>query len=257
MSDAKLPRLACLCPTFKRPRCLANAIACFNAQDYPVERRKLYVLDDAGQYDSHSENGVILVSGSRRYASLPLKFHTLTLLSDFGPDRFGEAFVIWEDDDVYLPHHLRSVGELFARGAGYVTQRRVWSTYRMPPGDAVLEPAAGRFHASWAFSRELYDHVGGYPPTAALDFDQQLGALLRRGCEQIGKPHVELDTGNPGYVYRWGNATYHGSAFGPTDDWYERVGRLDLPAEFIGRPHACFDAETRLLYARLGGVTVH
>jgi Glycosyltransferases involved in cell wall biogenesis len=40
--------ISCLCPTYKRPTLLANAIACFLQQDYdgPAE---LIVLDDAGE----------------------------------------------------------------------------------------------------------------------------------------------------------------------------------------------------------------
>ena len=42
MRDEGLPLVACLCPTYRRPsRLLANAIACFEHQDYPAQRRRL------------------------------------------------------------------------------------------------------------------------------------------------------------------------------------------------------------------------
>ena len=48
-------KLTCVCPTYRRPRLLANAIACFVAQTYP--NRELIVLDDAGELEPREENG--------------------------------------------------------------------------------------------------------------------------------------------------------------------------------------------------------
>lgn len=46
------PLVTCVCPTYKRPQLLQNALACFLAQEY--ERKHLVILDDAGQFCEQS-----------------------------------------------------------------------------------------------------------------------------------------------------------------------------------------------------------
>jgi hypothetical protein len=41
-------------------------------------------------------------------------------------------------------------------------------------GRLEQEDATGRFHASLAFRREIFDRIGGWPLTKRGDFDQQL-----------------------------------------------------------------------------------
>ena len=94
------PFVSCLCPTYHRPKLLANAVACFLAQDYPAERRELIIVDDAQEFAPQIGQGWQLVSLSRRFQSLPEKYNALAGLAE------GEVFVVWEDDDIYLPHHI-------------------------------------------------------------------------------------------------------------------------------------------------------
>ena len=79
MSDSAVsPFLSCLCPTFRRPKLLANAIACFETQDYPPERRELIVLDDAAQYPTEpSGPGWRIVSLNERVETLSKKRNRL------------------------------------------------------------------------------------------------------------------------------------------------------------------------------------
>jgi hypothetical protein len=49
------------------------------------------------------------------------------------------------------------------------------------------EDATGRFHASLAFRREIFDRIGGWPLTKRGDFDQQLIARLH-AIEAPGDP---------------------------------------------------------------------
>jgi hypothetical protein len=85
------------------------------------------------------------------------------------------------------------------------------------------EDATGRFHASLAFRREIFDRIGGWPLTKRGDFDQQLIARLN-AIEAPGDPCQFAD---PSYIFRWGQTNaYHGQAFmqGPEDEgWYDRV----------------------------------
>jgi len=68
------PFFVCLCPTYGRPRMVQNAVACFLAQDYPVDRRRLLILDDAGQIPAQKGDGWEVFSMSERFESLPAKY---------------------------------------------------------------------------------------------------------------------------------------------------------------------------------------
>lgn len=247
-------KIACLCPTYKRPQFLANAAACFYGQDLPggVEAR-LFILDDAGQFVHeyvHTQFGnlhasLYLVSQADRIPfdeGLPGKYRRLV-----GMARHWEAdvYVVWEDDDIFLPWHLSNVVEAVSRGIHYMRLPTVYSTYGCVKGQAKRENAAGRFHSSWAFTREIYDYVDGYPITNRLDFDQQLNRKLERADPLDETRRKILADLTPGYVYRWGNNVYHGSQAGEmgfADLWQSLE---HLPAPFIGQLVPQYDLQTQ------------
>jgi hypothetical protein len=209
----ELPMVSCLCPTYRRPKLLENSIACFLAQDYPADRRELIVLDDAGELQNQIGDGWQIISIPRRFRSLPEKFNALTGLAR------GEILVVWEDDDIYLPHHISSH---VAAMAGHLWSKpsKVLSDYT---GEIQEEDAAGRFHASLAFTRRALEQVGGWPMTLRGDFDQQLIARLNA----VGFAGDPCEFADPAYVFRWGSTgAYHGQALmtGPADEsWYEAI----------------------------------
>jgi len=205
--------VSCLCPTYRRPKLLENSIACFLAQDYPANRRELIVLDDAGELQNQTCDGWQIISIPRRFRSLPEKFNALAGLAQ------GEILVVWEDDDIYLPHHISSHvtamdGHLWSKPS------KVLSDYT---GRIQEEDATGRFHASLAFTRHAFEQVAGWPLTLRGDFDQQLIARLY----ELGLPGDPCSVASPSYIFRWGSTSaYHGQALmdGPEDEkWYGRV----------------------------------
>ena len=210
----ELPFVSCLCPTYRRPQLLRESIACFEAQDYPVDRRELIILDDAGELENQTGNGWQIISIPRRFRSLPEKFNAVAALAS------GEILVVWEDDDIYLSHHISShvaamEGHLWSKPSV------VLSDYT---GDVKEEDATGRFHASLAFTRQAFEQVGGWPLTLRGDFDQQLIA----GFRAFGPAADPCLSAAPSYVFRWtSTGAYHGQAWmrGPNDEgWYDRVG---------------------------------
>tara|TARA_R110002096_G_C14446168_1_gene711159 strand:+ start:207 stop:851 length:645 start_codon:yes stop_codon:yes gene_type:complete len=171
------------------------------------------ILDDAGQIAPQQGDGWEVISVPRRFRSLPEKFNALAGLAR------GDVLVVWEDDDIYLPWHITAHVKALADG-GFSKPSRVLSLYT---GELREEEAAGRFHASIAFTRESFDTTGGWPLTKRGDFDQ---TFLRRlaGVMTTVDP---CRTHPPSYVFRWGSTrSYHGQGVmqGPSDvDWYERV----------------------------------
>ena len=216
-SPEALPFVSCLCPTYRRPRLLANALACYLWQDYPADRRELILLDDAGQFEPQRGPGWELVSIPRRFRSLPEKFNALAGLAR------GEILVVWEDDDIYLPWHITAHVEALTPECGFSKPSRVRSHVE---GAWHEEAAAGRFHASIAFRRAALRAVGGWPLTPRGDFDQQLLSRLA----ELGPSGDPVARRPPSYVFRWETTgDYHGQDLmrGPDDEgWYQRVAEL-------------------------------
>jgi len=231
-----LPFISCICPTYKRPNLLRNAIACFNEQNYPSDRCELIVLDDAAQFEPSTQGNVTVISINDRFANLPLKFNHLVSLTR------GDVIAVWEDDDIFLPWHLKAVADCYQEGGscGFYVSENVWSTYGQELGEVQLENAAGRFHSRWRFTRSLFDQVGGYPETGQLAFDQFFGSSLKAA----GGSRFYGESSRPSYVYRWGNGYWHGSQKGDVgfSSLWDYVG--SLPAEFQGLVDPKFDEET-------------
>lgn len=210
-----LPRVACLCPTYGRPRLVQNALACFLAQDYPADRRQLLILDDAGQIASQSGDNWVVESTAARYPSLPAKYVRLVEMA-----AGADVLVVWDDDDVYLPEHIsNNVAAMERSGLGWAHQREVWSDYS---GRLEKESASGRFHGAVVVSRELHDRIGGWVQTPRADFDQQFIARLHRES-----PPAQFSDGDPTYIFRWastGHSHCQGLMSSPQNtDWYSRV----------------------------------
>lgn len=234
------PLISCLCPTYRRPQLLANAIACFTRQTLAC-RAELLILDDAGQIDP--QTGLIgdwrILSVARRFGSLSGKYNALAEMAR------GEILVVWEDDDIFLPWHLEAIAAAMADGASWSHPRLVGSLYT---GTLAQEPAAGRFHSALAFRRDAWESIGGWPLTRRLDFDQQ---LMWRLHAAYGPPADSCDSlRGPSYIFRWGSTgSYHGQAFGE-ETWWDDVAALPLERRSVDRLVPRFDAETaRLLHA--------
>ncbi len=253
------PFISCLCPTWRRPKLLANAIACFEAQDYPVDRCELIVLDDAGQIkpyrspawekcdvgyvntaagQSDVPGGISIISISRRFNSLPEKYNALAAMAR------GDVLAVWEDDDIYLPHHLSLIAE-HIEGRAWAKPDCVRSLYT---GHDEIEAADGRFHASIALKRDAFIQAGGWPLTTALNFDQQMFKRLANvDSEGIHRFAGIYNTDDPSYVFRWGSTgSYHGQGLG--DDWWDKAANqgdmTEGPITIVPK----FDEETESVY---------
>lgn len=254
------PRIACLCPTYGRPTLLANAIACYLSQDYPMDARCMLVLDDAGQLADVdlTHLGVQITSVPERFPNLPLKYNALIKLARlFDPD----IWVVWDDDDVYLPWHLKqhalahlsavfpkddtgSVPPVFNRMA---QADPVFTDY---PGSIILEPSAGRFHGGISIGKHLLRQLGNsWVVTKRADFDQQMiGRCLGISSRVLTSPKEK-----PGYLFRWGSTqAYHCQALMRTPDdetWYDAYAMSEPGWQGPLVPR--FDATTIRYYQQL------
>lgn len=235
-------KLLCLCPTFGRTRSLLeNSLACFVTQEYPVEDRRLLFYDDGGNISAMSDEteGWRLMRDDRRQPTLPMKYNAMLVTEAAFFDY--DAVVVWDDDDIYLPHHLSAIAGVLKTNS-WSHPLQVLSTYGTEPGEVPrLESAAGRFHGSLAIRRDLLTNIGGWIQTPRADFDQQQIAACQDIAGDPGRPDRDQP---PSYIFRWqdsGDSHCQGIMRGPENtDWYERnaIGKEDrLPITDILQPH--------------------
>lgn len=214
------PELLCIMPTYGRPSLAANALACFMAQDYPSHLRHMLIVDDAQQIASgDSEFNWSVLSLEKRAVSLPDKYNQAWQRCQ---DRY-DAVCVWDDDDIYLPHHISSlVAALEANPqAVAVKPSKIYSLYqsRVP----LVEDASGRFHGSLAVRMSHLRKIGGWPEMKRIDFDQQ----MLTSCRPCADSLPFCPSGKPSYIYRWQSTNaWHcsGDSKGPGDEgWYDRV----------------------------------
>lgn len=232
------PAVTCLCPTYGRFERLRDAAASFLLQDYAGPKR-LLILNDAPT-EIMPRRGAQLVCQTRS----PGAAHGLdwpapvcvmnadTRLPTLGHKRQAllEAadtplVAHWDDDDLYLPWHLRMlVWAYTARQVACVKPRAAWWAVGPPGAFSVRGPCHNVFEGQMLFERERARELGGYPPKQS----GQAAALL-----EAFKRADELYTWNPrddsiSYVYRWGDGLGHASAL---------KNRPTAPAQFGARNH--------------------
>lgn len=209
-------KIACVCPTYKRPRELAEAIESFLRQDYPAELRSLIVLDDVGQYSPDACDGlpgVRLVTTSTRYVTLGGKRNaSVELAGD------ADAICVWDDDDIYLPWHVSACARAIA-GVDYAIPTKVLSFRR--GGKMIVRSNASLFHGAWIFTRAAFERVGGYP---LMQSGQDQALLARFKAAHMHRGDHLLHDARPSYIYRWGTTPsgWHISALSKTNG-YERL----------------------------------
>ena len=77
------------------------------------------------------------------------------------------------------------------------------------------------FHGAWAFRREAFERVGGYP---FIQSGQDQGLLRRFKAAKLRRADPIQHDPRPSYVYRWFTAhSTHISAMGAKG--YERLGQ--------------------------------
>ncbi len=250
-------RMICLCPTYGRPRqVLENSLACFLSQDYSGPSM-LWILDDGNtvvaQHGKQGQAEWAVVQGGWRRDSLPRKYNEMVTWSFLGKPTWGQkdvGYVVWDDDDLYLPWHLSSYAAAL-QSSQWVHPETVLSTY-----DGLhRESAAGRFHGSLAIRGDLLSRLGGWVPTRRADFDQQQISQCARVGGPPGRP-IAAD-GIPSYVFRWadsGASHCQGLMSSPDNiDWYDRVKRNHYPDDgAIGELVPQFDAAAKRIYQQLG-----
>lgn len=218
-----------MCITWNRPQLLGRSIHCFLQQTDPNAR--LFVLDDAGQYNSQEHERWTLVSTSTRYGTMGEKRNALL---DMALQRYPEigGFMLWDDDDVYFPHAIASVSAAL--------DHKVWAQPRlaleMNPDQQSLravetfsrrEPLDKSlcYGGCWAWRIETFNQLGRFPATS-------LSEDLKVAWPCLDRFGPSADSSLTGAWYYYNRLNNSISAEGL--DFYALRGRDKI--EFVGDP---------------------
>jgi len=195
-----LPAVSCQCITYGRPALLNEAVESFIRQDYPGTK-ELVVLNDHHDIvlDDPGIPNVLVVNVGRRFRTIGEKRNACCGLCS------GDLIFPWDDDDISLPWRLSLSVERMVNHH-YFKPDRLWYWAR---GSVSVKKTVG--HAMGAWSREMFNDVGGYPHIQSGQ-DQAIEDLFRKTGNRAIEEVVDEELF---YLYRFpGTGSYHLSAHG-------------------------------------------
>lgn len=193
-------KLSAICTTFGRRDRLQEALACFLNQDY--EDKELVIFNSFPRQTLVFDHPQVkIINCTQRPPSLGACRNMAIEAST------GDAWVVWDDDDLYLPHHLRTYAEAFKQtGADWVRVRPEYYAvcWVIKQHTTTAPNAVACTKAAWA-------KVGGYPNDQSVGEDQQ---LFRKLSEQCKGATIDLNPDDMSLIMCWGNSVYHVSGKG-------------------------------------------
>jgi hypothetical protein len=250
MTTSELPFVVALCPTFRHPKLLANSLWLWLRQDYPIEKRQLIILDDAGTYKTvQSGTGWRMLSTNKRANSLPEKYNMLLGMVPWGT----ENVLIWEDDDIYLKNYVSTHVKVLKQHE--LSKPAKVFTDCGPNATIQSENGAGRFHSNMGFKHDLIKRVGGWPVTQQQNFDLQLIDLLFKNAKSVGQWE---DVDPIPFIYCWNTGEAHCQwtmdGDGKSVTWYEKAEKAYKPVPYVGTLEPKLDARTKKILEQLGEI---
>lgn len=197
-----LPPLSIICPTYGRTSCLRELVECYKRCEYDGEL-ELFLLNDVPEQLIVVEDvgkEINAVNLKERMPSLGDKRNSTVRLCKH------EHFLFVDDDDIFLPWYPQDMMVSFLKW-GKPTYPNV---YIRADGrlDAIRMSYKPQTHpASYLATKEQFEKVNGYP-FVYVGGDQLILSRLFKEFDCHPNKHPSPTT-RAGYVYRWGNGTYH------------------------------------------------
>jgi glycosyltransferase involved in cell wall biosynthesis len=191
-----LPSVSCLCPTYGRVHTLREAVHSFLMQDYKGAKELVILNDFSDQEIVFDHPEVKVVNYGQRIKPLGKKFNETASLAS------GDVYLVWEDDDIYLPHRISYSVEnmkkgLFHTGKGYFEE----SKYKIIRSQNL-------FHANLALHKGIFWSINGYSMVDWCGIDTILFDDLSR---RYGQFTCDIPDSDVFYIYRWSTTGYHAS----------------------------------------------
>lgn len=199
-----LPAVSALCVTYGRPHLLEEALYSFLNQDYKGQKEFIILNDFAEQQLVFDHPEVKVINVPYRFRTLGEKRNASAALASH------DVLMVWDDDDIYLPHRISQSVERLKSEGEYVKQGP--NAPVMSDGVITKMLEGSILHSSSCFTRQLFEKIGGYRLVNLkedLFFEQDVEAQIGNGFYKgLQNPSDYF------YLYRWGTASYHISWYG-------------------------------------------
>lgn len=240
--------LVCLTPTYGRPSLVRNALALFLRQQLrPGDTAHMLIFADDGLIPAQT-------GGSGRWTWEVMASSTWVPLTEkYAPmlkhmqGHQVHAWVVWDDDDVYLPWHLQAHADALHHAA-WSHPSQAWSTCGIDPliqAPQQRQLGGRHYHGALAVRSDLMSHLGGWPVTDRSDYDKQMLAACRKAS---GPPADPCLYGQPSYVYRWSD-TGRDHCSGRIKDKHYQPPRIQEPP--ISKLTPAMDDGTKAVLQRM------
>lgn len=220
-----LPTITCICCTYGRVEHLQEAVACFLKQDYDGSK-KLVILNSLPKQVlafNHPE-----VEVHNLTSRPPTMGETRNMAIAHAPE--DSLLVVWDDDDLYLPHYLSTVVRGFEPGKHEWTRLSRQAYMEGAKIKSIVNGSANTF----AFTKKAWSAVGGYSTLSVGEDRQIIGKITSQFAGQV----VQLADTEVSFIYRWGTGVYHLSGEG--DDKPGRPDAMNRAEAFVQEQIGCF-----------------
>lgn len=189
---------SCLCLTYGRPHLLEEAVESFLRQTWTGPKELIIVNDLPTQHITFNHPEVTVINLPRRMRSLGEKRNFSVSLATYN------NLLLWDDDDIYLPWRIETTMKTLP-SAHFFKCPNAWV---MNDGKIDGEPQYNLFHGGSAFTRWLWEQVGGYKAMNGGEDAEIEGKFQKVGNGQHW-PHTQLPKDQLYYIYRWNHGSFH------------------------------------------------
>lgn len=196
------PGISCFCSTYGRPKILIeNSIQCFLEQDYDGPKELVILNDFIDQKLIFNHPDVRIINYHERIKPLGKKFNMNVEFCNY------DILAVWEDDDVFLKNRLSYSFENMKNGVFHTKEAFVERSI------FNIKTAKNYFHSQHMFTRDLFEHVGGYEEQDICSIDV---SIMKKIENVLGPYSQDMKSVNDYmYIYVWPTSgSFHGSGMG-------------------------------------------
>ncbi len=197
--------LSCKMITYGRVEYLEESLQSFLNQDYDGEKELVIVND-------YPEQKLIFDHPDVRIINLDYTFPTIGDKENFAVSQCkGDTIIVWDDDDLALPNHLKNIDKYFVEGTALMHwQRGIF--FNVPDIQAITSLG----NSGIVYSREAWEGVGKHPLENA-GYDMTFVISIKENFPEkvvlASPPDDEVS-----WFYVWGGRGYHMSGMGSDND---------------------------------------
>lgn len=205
--------VSCICLTYGRPHLLEESIESFLRQEWDGPKELVVVNDHPEQTLIFDHPEVTVFNIPRRLRTLGEKRNFSVALSQYN------NLLVWDDDDIYLPWRIQETMPVL-RAKQFFKSPHAWV---MNNGKVEPKPAYNLFHAGAAYTRWLFEKIGGYRCINTgedADFEARIkNEYATVNCWAL----TELPPDRLYYIYRWLHGSFHATHYKDLKDLQPKV----------------------------------